>query len=91
MKQTKMTFAELEKSLPSWKEAVIVFTENSFDGYFTEEERSYKIYSDAKYFDANMGGSSLFGDCLDGNDSDVRLDSYMNYHGWEIDYCYIVK
>lgn len=89
----KLTFNQLKNE--SWKEAVIVFTKGSFNREFTEESRSYRVKSDAKYFDANMIGNSLFGDCLDGKDDAVRLDRYM-YHqkegeNWEVEYCYIIK
>jgi hypothetical protein len=73
-----------------WKEAVVVFTESSFEKPFTEVERSYKISSGDKYFDGNMGGNSLYGDCLDGKDLGVRLDIYI-YEGWKVDYCYITE
>lgn len=74
----------------NWKKAVVVFTEASFTRPYSEIERSYQISSDAKYFDGNMIGNSLFGNCLDGNDSGVRLDNYM-YSGWKVDYCYITE
>ena len=84
-----VSFSDLQKT-DAWKEAVVVFKESSFEKPFTELERSYQISSDAKYFDANMGGSSLFGNCLDGKDLGVRLDLYM-YEGWKIDFCYITE
>ena len=84
-----ISFSDLQKT-DVWKEAVVVFKESSFEKPFTELERSYQISSDAKYFDANMGGSSLFGNCLDGKDLGVRLDLYM-YEGWKIDFCYITE
>ena len=74
----------------NWKKAVVVFTEASFTSPYTEVERSYQISSDAKYFDGNMIGNSLFGNCLDGKDSGVRLDNYM-YSGWKVDFCYITE
>ena len=73
----------------NWKKAVIVFTESSFQKPFTEVQRSYQISSDAKYFNYNMNGSSLFGNCLDGSDDGVRLDRY--FHEWKIDFCYITE
>ena len=73
-----------------WKKAVVVFTESSFEKPFTELERSYTISSDAKYFDGNMNGNSLFGNCLDEKDLGVRLDLYI-YEGWKVDYCYITE
>ena len=67
---------------------VIVFKASSFDKPYTEIERSYKFTSDNKAF-IGACGTSIYGDCLDGKDSGVRLDWYM-YDGWEIDYCYIL-
>lgn len=73
-----------------WKEAVIVFTQDSFNKKYTVEPRSYKVYRyDGKYFKSGMLGKSLLGYCLDGTDKGVRLDWYLGE--WKIDYCYIVK
>jgi len=92
----KLTFNQLKADTSSWKEAVVVFTPESFSREFSEESRSYKISSDAKYFDGSKIGNSLFGECLDGTDSGVRLDWYMRLlpeegKRWEVDYCYITK
>jgi len=76
---------------PEWEEAVIVFTASSFDKELSEEERSYKVYSDCKYFNSDMGGRSLFGYGLDGTDQGIRLDHYIHHGGWTIDYCYVTK
>lgn len=71
--------------------AVIVFTENSFDKPYTEQQRSYQIRNDEKYFLPNMISKSLFSNCLDGTDLGVRLDWYMGgKDGWKIDYCYLI-
>lgn len=86
----KMTFGELKRN-KNWKDAVIVFKQESFTTPYTEKERSYEISSDAKYLDGNKLGTSLFGDCLDGKDLGVRLDKYMDYEGWLVDYCYVTK
>ena len=88
----KLTFKQLKDS-KDWKEAVIVFTENSFTKPYTEEQRSYKVSSDAKYFDYSKIGNSLFGDCLDGTDNGARLDFYMHHHEkekWIVEYCYLI-
>jgi hypothetical protein len=91
----KLSFTELQRN-KDWKEAVIVFHQDSFEREFTETERSYKISSDAKYFNGMMGGNSLFGNCLDGKDNGVRLDIYMKLQPnegkrWIAEYCYITK
>lgn len=91
----KISFEELLKLAKGkqWSKAVIVFTKGSFNKPYSEEQRSYKIYSDAKIFNSEMIGTSLFGDCLDGTDQGVRLDIYMKEpkNRWEIDYCYILE
>lgn len=91
----KMTFAELRNSVDKWSNAVVVFKPESFSREFSELARSYQISSDAKYFNPNMGGNSLFGNCLDGTDNGVRLDWYMHRlpnegTAWAIEYCYII-
>ena len=71
--------------------AVIVFTEDSFDKPYTEQQRSYQIRNDEKYFLPNMNGTSLYSNCLDGSDLGVRLDWYMGgKDGWKVDYCYLI-
>ena len=93
----KLTFEEL-CNIEDWKQAVIVFKKESFDNEYTEEERSYKVNHDDKYFNPEMLGSSLYGFCLDGKDLGVRLDWYMKAlpedglgKRWLVDYCYIVE
>jgi hypothetical protein len=88
-KAEKISFWDLSRN-KNWKEAVVVFTEATFKQPYTETERSYKISSGDKYFNGDMGGNSLYGDCLDGKDSGVRLDQYL-YNGWKVDYCYITE
>lgn len=85
----KTTLHELAND-KTWEEAVIVFTEDTFDKPYTELERSYKVNHDCRYFDPSKIANSIFGNCLDGIDIGVRLDHYI-YQGWEIDYCYITK
>ena len=85
----KISFWDLSRNV-NWKEAVVVFRADSFEKPFSELERSYKIYSGDKYFDGNMGGSSLYGYCLDGKDLGVRLDHYI-YSGWKPEFAYITE
>lgn len=88
-----MTLEELGHN-KEWKEAVVVFAEESWSIPFTEKQRSYKVRSDAKWFDHNMNGMSLVGDCLDGTDNGIRLDHYIrDYTGssWKIERCYILN
>ena len=92
METEKFTLNELRQKA-DWKNAVVVFKQESFSREYSEESRSYEINRDAKYFDGNMIGNSLFGNCLDGKDDGVRLDHYMNAEkgGWKVEYCYIVR
>lgn len=78
---------EFLKENKEWKEAVIVYKQSNFDKVYTEEERSYKVKSRAKFFNPNAISKSLIGDCLDGKDTNVRLD----YWDWKVEYCYIIK
>ncbi len=88
-------FREINEKKLEHKEAVIVFTEDSFDNTYSLEQRSYKISSSAKVFNPNAIGFSLYGYCLDGVDMNVRLDWYMDYYsnkdGWKVDYCYLIE
>lgn len=92
--ENRITFQELEAN-KDWEEAVIVFSNESFSSQeLSIEERSYKVSSGAKYFDPQMIGNSLVGNCLDGKDLGIRLDWYMGQpkgKRWEVEYCYIVK
>lgn len=103
----KITWSELEKAM--WKfnekhgytskgnekrlEAVVVFTEDSWNKPYTETQRSYQLSSDNKAFLPNQLGYSIFGDCLDGTDLGVRLDWYMraSENPWKVDYCYLIE
>ena len=71
------------------KEAVIVFTEDSFSEFYFLEQRSYVVSSNNKLFNPASLGSSLFGDCLDGSDLGVRLDIYIGSGDWHVEYCYM--
>jgi hypothetical protein len=92
LEKVKVTLNDL-KEMEDWKNAVIVFTKDSFDREYSELERSYKISRENKYFMPMMNSYSLFGSCLDGKDSGVRLDIYMNINQgkrWKEEYCYII-
>lgn len=72
----------------------IVFTEDSFDKPYTEEQRTYVISSNNKAFIEGMGGYSIYGSSLDGTDKCVRLEAYMadehgGKDGWKIEKCYV--
>ena len=84
----KKTLRELDDT-NNWEKAIVVFKKESFNKPYSEKARSYEISSDAKYFNPEMNGNSLFGYCLDGSDQGVRLDQYL-HDGWIVDYCYII-
>lgn len=72
----------------------IVFTEDSFDKPYTEEERTYVVSSNNKAFIEGMGGYSIYASSLDGSDTCVRLERYMSVEhggkdGWKIEKCYV--
>ena len=70
----------------------IVFSEDNFDKFYSEQSRTYVISSDNKAFKPNMGGYSIFGSCLDGTDQNIRLEEYMRgKNAWHIDRCYMKK
>ena len=57
----------------------IVFTADSFD-------------KDNKAYQSGMGGYSIYGSCLDGTDSCIRLEGYMRgENSWKIEKCYMFK
>ena len=64
--------------------AVIVFSQDNWQKEFTEQERSYRSYSDQWGWDYSKMGNCRLGDCLDGTDDGVRLDWY----NWDIEYWY---
>ena len=72
----------------------IVFTADSFDKPYTEEQRTYVVSSDNKAFIEGMGGYSIYASSLDGSDKNVRLEAYMadehgGKDGWKIEKCYV--
>lgn len=73
-------------------EGVIVFTEDSFNKPYSEEERSYKVSNNtSRGLQTGKISNSIWGDCLDGKDLGVRLDIYMQEDPvWKVDYCYIL-
>ena len=91
--EMKNRFREAEKN-GQHIEGFIVFTEDSFDKPYTEEQRTYGVNSNNKAFIEGMGGYSIYGSCIDGSDSNVRLESYMadergGKGGWKIEKCYM--
>ncbi len=64
---------------------IIVYSQDNFTVPYTEEQRSYRVWNSNRMFQSGKISNSLFGDCIDGSDPGVRLDSY----DWDIDYCYM--
>ena len=92
--ELKSRFREVEKEGKEHLEGYITFTPDSFTQPYSEESRTYVVSSDNKAFIPNMGGYSIYGSSLDGEDSMVRLDQYMaaeygGKNGWKIEKCYL--
>ena len=97
----KITFKELCNYLRDNTEGkgVIVFKQGKdWKKEFSEEERSYIVHGDNKFFKPYLIGSSLYGTNLTKTDCGVRLDWYMKAipedglgERWTIDYCYILE
>ena len=95
VKHLMCEFNRINKGGKQSLKAVIVFTEDSFNGEYPLEARSYVISNDNKAFIDGMGGYSIFGSSLDGADRCIRLEAYMKDErggekGWKVDYCYFV-
>lgn len=91
--EMKRIFRQIEKE-GNHTTGYVVFTEDSFDKPYTEEQRTYVISSDNKAFIEGMGGYSIYASSLDGSDPCVRLDHYMlaergGKNGWKIEKCYM--
>lgn len=82
----KITYAELrnlfrehESTRPSKHlTGFIVFTENSFEKPYPLDARTYEVSSNNKAFQPGMGGYSIYGSSLDGNDFGVRLEYWQS-------------
>lgn len=99
---TEMTYGELTKRFRAMERSstgqhmlgYIVFTEDSFTEPYSEEARTYVVSSDNKAFIPNMGGYSIYGASLDGEDPMARLDQCMadehgGKNGWRVERCHI--
>ncbi len=101
-KKEEMTWKELNQEFRKAEEkgksilGYVVFTKDSFTKEYTEKERTYEISSHNKAFIKGMGGYSIYANCLDGKDLNVRIEQYMTdiyggKDGWKIEKCYILK
>ena len=73
---------------------VAVISEDSFTQAYSLEERSYIFTNDNKAFLPEMGGYSIFANSMDGSDTGVRLERYVEEASadrWKVDYCYILS
>ena len=91
--QLKAHFRQAEKER-NHTTGYIVFTADSFDKPYTEEQRTYVVSSNNKAFIDGMGGYSIYASSLDGSDKCVRLEAYMadehgGKDGWKIEKCYV--
>lgn len=91
--QLKAHFRQAEKER-NHTTGYIVFTADSFDKPYTEEQRTYVVSSNNKAFIEGMGGYSIYASSLDGSDKFVRLEAYMadehgGKDGWKIEKCYV--
>ena len=91
--QLKAHFRQAEKER-NHTTGYIVFTADSFDKPYTEEQRTYVVSSNNKAFIEGMGGYSIYASSLDGSDKCVRLEAYMadehgGKDGWKIEKCYV--
>ena len=91
--QLKAHFRQAEKER-NHTTGYIVFTTDSFDKPYTEEQRTYVVSSNNKAFIEGMGGYSIYASSLDGSDKCVRLEAYMadehgGKDGWKIEKCYV--
>lgn len=85
-KELEQIFIEHEAADPKYHlDGYITFSSlGSFEapGY-TQLDRTYIVSSDNKAYKPNRLGYSIFGSCLNGHDSHVRLEQYMNRpNGW---------
>lgn len=84
-------FTRITMNNESPKTAIVTFdpvkSKWRTDREYNELNSSYIFNSSCKYFNPNMGGSSIFASCLDGTDHGIRLDYYI--HDWSIVSCII--
>ena len=73
------------------QDAVVVFKADGFLPQYENDTaaRSYRISSNANYFNAKKSGVSIYGECLDGSGECIEIRCVM-LDGWEPDYCYFI-
>ena len=103
MEETGIPYSLLHQIFCAWEatkpsrhlSAVIVFTADSFSYPYRIVSRSFVVSSDNKAFQPNTNNTSVFGSCLDGGESNVRLDAFMaSGNGgeavWKVEACYLL-
>lgn len=68
-------------------QGVITYAKSNWEKEYSEESRSYEVYSQSNHFSAGKISNSMTGNCLDGTDQGVRLDLY----NWKVEKFYIEK
>lgn len=76
-------------SKPATCVMVAVISEDSFDKEYSLESRSYAFTNHDKFFIPSNMGTSIFASSLAGDDIGIRLDQYICYSNWKVEYCYI--
>lgn len=90
----RLTYGEFYTLMCQWnrqhnderatKFGVMVFSQSNFKNTYSETSRSYRVDNANPVFRRGTRSDELIGDCLDGTDSNVRLDFY----NWDVEYCY---
>ncbi len=92
--ELKKRFRDAEREKSGSLVGYIVFSEDSFDKPYPLDARTYAVSSNNKAFQDEMGGYSIYGSSMDGEDLCIRLDAYMKDEhggkdGWKIERCYL--
>lgn len=103
IEEAKLTYSQLKAIFQVWEKTnpkkhlagYIVFTNDSFTDNYGIMSRAYCVSSDNKAFQPNMGGYSIYGSSLNGDDRGVRLEQYMaeekaGKDGWKVEYCLLL-
>lgn len=92
--ELKQRFCDHEQGEAAPLEGYVVFSEDSFKRKYPEKERTYVFSSRNKAFMPNVNGNSIYGYCLDGDSSEIRLDQYImeenpKSNGWKVERFYL--
>ena len=79
----EVTYSQLKENFydKENKYALIVYDQSNFNKKYNEKARTYLISSDNRCFQSGKISNSLFGSCLDGTDTFVKLSDY----NWKIE------